>query len=443
MSETRIKKLRLKFLLVSFCSLSVTMLLITGLLSGTNYYLARKNIHNTLQYIVNNGGYLPGAVTQDRDNGADGDSGDDAPYHSRYNVIRFLNEIFNVESYENTDNPEFYYTTRYFAIIYDEDLEISRVITNHIASVTADEAKEYGTSALARKQSFGRYGDYYFKVAELQSGETIVVYLDSSDMILGNSRLLYLAMTLIMIGIIIAAIITSFFSKWAIAPEIKNMELQKRFITNASHELKTPLAVIRANTEMMEILNGESEWSASTMRQVDRLNGLIQNLVMIARADESSDAAEAEECDITKSVSDTVQTFVSVAESEGKKLVEQLQEVKMYASDGQIRQLCSLLIDNAIKYCDADGEIKVELVSKGKGMQLTVSNNYKDGINTDYSRFFERFYREDQSHNTDKGGYGIGLSIVESIVEHYKGSVVVNWKDGVIYFVCTLKPFAG
>jgi len=440
MNETRIKKLRWKFLLVSFCSLSLTMLLITGLLSGTNYYLARKNIHNTLQYIVNNGGYLPGAVTQGNDKDIS-DSNYEEAAHSRYNVIRFLNEIFNVGSYEDTDDPEFYYTTRYFAIIYDEKLDISVVITNHIASVTAEEAKSYGEKALARKQSFGRYGDYYFKVAELQSGETIVVYLDSSDMILGNSRLLYLAMTLIMIGIIIAAIITSFFSKWAIAPEIKNMELQKRFITNASHELKTPLAVIRANTEMMEMLNGENEWSTSTMRQVDRLNGLIRNLVMIARADESADSIDIDECDITKSVRETAQTFETVAESEGKKLIEQLQDnIKMNASDGQIRQLCSLLIDNAIKYCDDGGDIKVELVTKGKGIQLTVSNNYKDGANTDYSRFFERFYREDQSHNTDKGGYGIGLSIVENIVEQYHGSIIVNWKDGIIFFVCTLKP---
>lgn len=434
MNENRIKKLRWKFVIVSFCSLSISMLLITGLLSGANYYLVRKNIHNTLQYIVDNDGYLPGSMDQKEEF---------IPIqnHSRYDVIRFLNEIFNMESYEDTDNPEFYYRTRYFAIIYDDELEISKVITNHIAAVSAEEAKIYGAIALDRKLSFGRYEEYYFKVAELETGETIVVYLDSSDIIMGNSRILYLAMSLIMIGIVLAAVITSIFSKWAIAPEIKNMELQKRFITNASHELKTPLAVIRANTEMMEMLNGETEWSASTMRQVDRLNGLIQNLVTIVKAEESFASSDISDCNITAVVQDTVETFSSIAETEGKKITRMIQEnVVMSASDDQIRQLCSLLLDNAIKYCDDKGTIQVGLCSKGKGIQLSVSNDYKDGENKDYSRFFERFYREDQSHNTDKGGYGIGLSIVESIVSQYHGTVSVNWKGGIITFNCILKP---
>lgn len=432
MNEARIKKLRWKFVLVSFCSLSITMLLIAGLLSGTNYYLARKNIRNTLQYIVNNRGYLPGAETN-----ADSKEAN----HSNYDVIRFLNEIFNVETYENTSNPEFYYTTRYFAIIYDEKLNISKVITNHIAAVTPTEAETYGLNALEDPVTFGRYGDYYYTVAGYDSGETIVVYLDSSDMILGSSRILYLAMSLILIGIFIAAIITGVFSKWAIASEVRNMELQKRFITNASHELKTPLAVIRANTEMMEMLSGESEWTSSTMRQVDRLSGLIKNLVMIARADESENSVVTQECDVTKSVRETVETFVAIAETDGKKLENRVREdVKMTASDGSLRQLSSLLIDNAIKYCDEEGTITVSLSQKGKGVQLVVSNDFKAGANVDYRRFFERFYREDKSHNTDRGGYGIGLSIAESIVKQYKGSINVYWKNGIISFVCILKP---
>ncbi|SFG64188.1 sensor histidine kinase [Oribacterium sp. WCC10] len=432
MNEHRIKKLRWKFVMISFSSLLFTMLLIAGLISGTNYYLARKNIRNTLQYIVNNGGYLPGSterIDKYNDN------------NSTYDVIRFLNEIFDVETYQNHANPEFYYTTRYFAVLFDSDLKVSKVITNHIAAVSPAEAEVYGETALALSQKFGRYGDYYYQVAELSTGETIVVYLDSSDMIRGISRILYLAMCLILLGIVVAAIITGIFSKWAIVPEIQNMELQKRFLTNASHELKTPLAFIRANNEMMEMLNGESEWTSSTMRQVDRLNGLIQNLVMIARADENADLVTAEECDVTKSVEETVKTFMALAETDGKKLEKKIhRDIKMYASDGQIRQLCSLLIDNAIKYCDPDGTIVVSLSQKGKGIQLVVSNNYKDGINIDYKRFFERFYREDQSHNTDRGGYGIGLSIAESIVEQYKGTINAYWKNDIISFVCILKP---
>lgn len=113
----------------------------------------------------------------------------------------------------------------------------------------------------------------------------------------------------------------------------------------------------------------------------------------------------------------------------------------MMANESQIRQLSSLLIDNAIKYCDDGGTIRVTLTQKGRSpVRLDVSNNYAKGGDVDYARFFERFYRQDKSHNIEKGGYGIGLSIAQAIVEQYKGSSIdAAWKDGIITFTCLLK----
>ena len=431
MNEKMIRKLRLKFSLISFLALLCTLMIAAGFTFGANVYITRQNARSTLQYIIDNDGVLPDRRKTSSEN-----------TDLNYNVVRFLNEIFHgKESDENRDNPEFYYITRYFAILYEKDGSIQEVITNHIAAISDKEAEVYGGIALERKRDFGRYGDYYYQVADREDGGRIVVYLDRSELFEANSRILYIAFSFVALGIVISVIFTMFFSRWAIDPEIQNAEIQKRFITNASHELKTPLAVIKANTEMLEILEGENEWTQSNIRQVDHLTGMIQNLVSIVRSDEKYDDGALEECDISTAIQDTVDTFRVLISQEDKTLSEDIiGEVRMNARDTHIRQLCSLLLDNAIKYCDEKGNILVALHPYGKGMELIVANDYLEGAGVDYRRFFERFYRGDLSHNTDKGGYGIGLSIAESIVHRYKGSIDVNWEKGRIRFRCILKP---
>lgn len=178
------------------------------------------------------------------------------------------------------------------------------------------------------------------------------------------------------------------------------------------------------------------------MRQVDRMTGLIQNLVMVSRAQEKENNSERKKINVSAALQETSDTFLPVAVQNGKKLEKEIQEnVMMTANESQIRQLSSLLIDNAIKYCDDGGTIRVTLTQKGRSpVRLDVSNNYAKGGDVDYARFFERFYRQDKSHNIEKGGYGIGLSIAQAIVEQYKGSSIdAAWKDGIITFTCLLK----
>jgi len=254
------------------------------------------------------------------------------------------------------------------------------------------------------------------------------------------SRLFYISLIVGAAGLIITFILVMHFSRVAIAPEIENSNRQKNFITNASHELKTPLAVIRANTEMQQMINGEDEWSESTLRQVDHLDGLIANLVMISKAQEMEDKSEMSEIDVSDAVRTSVQAFESLAAQSKLTLITQVPDnIRMVADASKIMQLTTLLVDNAIKYCDEGGMVKVELSSLKKlGVKLVVTNTYKSGANIDYNKFFDRFYREDQSHNIDRGGYGIGLSIAENICNQYKGSIRANWKNGEISFICQL-----
>jgi signal transduction histidine kinase len=295
----------------------------------------------------------------------------------------------------------------------------------------ADEIKE-------GPEGYGRQGRIWYKYADTLDG-SIIAFIDTTGEIYAINRLLFITLIVCLAGLAVTFILVTHFADYAVASEAENLAKQKDFITNASHELKTPLAVIRANTEMSQMLNGEDEWSVSTMKQIDRMNGLIANLVMISKAQELEDTTEMSEIDAGDIVNSTVKTFEPVALQSGITLENKASgKVTITADASKIMQLTTILLDNAIKYCDENGTVRVELVSQRKGLRLTVSNSYKDGANVDCNKFFERFYREDKSHNIDKGGYGIGLSIAENICRQYNGDIRAAWKNGEISFTCTL-----
>ena len=434
MSERGIKRLKQKFMTAAMMSLLLVMILLGGTIYSMNAVLARNNIREILNYIVENEGELPGTTT------LQGRHTLDLEGERSYNVVRFLSEIFGNQNLEEY-SAELHLSTRYFVVFFDDEENVDQVKSVNVDSITEKEAATYGRIALKSRRRYGRIGGYYYQVSRQDDGGSLVVYLDGSYQLTVTDRLLYSALVLIGLGFLVALLVVKMVAERAIQPEIRNAELQKQFITNASHELKTPLAVIKANTEMQEILEGETEWTQSTLRQTERLLGLIQNLVMITRVQEREGREEAlSDTDVSKSVKETAETFVPVAlQAEKEMKLEIPGGVHMMANDSEIRQLTSLLVDNAIKYCDPKGCVNVSLAQKGRGILLVVSNDYAKGKDVDYSRFFERFYREDQSHNTDTGGYGIGLSIAENLVTQYKGKIQVSWKDGVIYFSCVLK----
>ncbi len=426
MSESAIRKLQHRFIIVSMTALAITMLMIAGFLYIGTMVINRQVIHHTLEYIVENDGKL---VVWSESN-----------EESREGIDQYLNiieQIFSTTS--EYQSQEFQYRTRYFAVLVDKNDEIISTQTGHIHSIEDSEAVEYAYLALNSKNDFGRIDSYYYMVGEKED-HTIIVYLDSSSMLYSNQRLLYLALILIGFGMIVAFCIVRILSKKVIQNELRNAELQKQFMTNISHELKTPLAVIRANAEMSEMINGKDEWNESTVRQVERMDALIKNLVQISKADENRMKNITDDINVSQAMNETVDNFRSLATSNQKTLETKIEDNITYrADDSSLRQLCGLLLDNAIKYCDDNGTIIVELYKKNRSVNLIVSNDYAEGKNVDYTQFFERFYREDQSHNVDRGGFGIGLSIAENIVDQYHGEIKATWKNGRIFFHCILK----
>lgn len=446
MNSTAVRALRKKFILIAMLSFGGVIFFLVTLLNVANHFSTRRDIRSVLESLADDleemAGEVEGVMNTASSSGEKSDSSAEGvdPFRESTNDLLTLLNLFD----DKASRSQYVRLSRgkaFFAVFFDAGGEVFDILPDDLEEQTAATVITYARKAYENGSDFGNYGTYYYLLHAWTQNRSFLVFSDCSTQINALIRLLY-ASIIICLGILVLVFWAVYYlSDQMIQPEIRNIERQKQFITNASHELKTPLAVIRANTELIELMSGENEWTASTLRQVDRMNGLIKNLVTIARAEEKADKSVMAEIDVFAVVKDTADTFAPVAAQDGKEMVQELEEnVRLVADEATVRQLASLLLDNAIKYCDEGGRVVVQLarIKKGRGIRLSVSNSYAAGESVDYSRFFERFYREDSSHNTEKGGYGIGLSIAESIVRSYNGTISANWKNGMISFNCTL-----
>lgn len=383
------------------------------------------------------------------------------------NSVRFLQTngeiqaVLNILSANNGDFPsveetaeslqndritiDTIYQYRYFSVVYKEDKTLYSTNLDHLSNLSKEQALSYANKVIKNSRSSGvfKVGSQFYSYQITQNSKTkryLLVVLDSTNYLESRNDFFWLSIQLCFYSFIFFVLVVSGFSNFAIRPYIKNYENQKRFITNAGHELKTPLAIISANTELQELMTGENEWTESTKDQVKRLSNLINQMVVLARLEEQPDVTLVD-VNFSEVVKKVAGNFKSVIEKAGKKYEIKLQEdIHVKATEDELYELVSILIDNACKYCDEDGQIFVTLTKakRGKRARLTVANSYADGKNVDYSRFFDRFYREDESHNQKQPGYGIGLSMAESLVRIFKGRIWVSYKKGLIGFTVLL-----
>lgn len=383
------------------------------------------------------------------------------------NSVRFLQTngeiqaVLNILSANNGDFPsveetaeslqndritiDTIYQYRYFSVVYKEDKTLYSTNLDHLSNLSKEQALSYANKVIKNSRSSGvfKVGSQFYSYQITQDSKTkryLLVVLDSTNYLESRNDFFWLSIQLCFYSFIFFVLVVSGFSNFAIRPYIKNYENQKRFIANAGHELKTPLAIISANTELQELMTGENEWTESTKDQVKRLSNLINQMVVLARLEEQPDVTLVD-VNFSEVVKKVAGNFKSVIEKAGKKYEIKLQEdIHVKATEDELYELVSILIDNACKYCDEDGQIFVTLTKakRGKRARLTVANSYADGKNVDYSRFFDRFYREDESHNQKQPGYGIGLSMAESLVRIFKGRIWVSYKKGLIGFTVLL-----
>lgn len=406
-AEKMLKKLQRKFILAATLTVTIMLLFVLVLVNVVNCHRAWSRIADTLDFIMENQGVIPSDQKTGKDPG------------------------FRV-------SPEFSFQTRYFSVLFTAEQTVAEVNSEHIAALDQEEAAALAEDILGKTKDTGTVevsdNMYAYERSAAEDGSRTVVVMDISREAENCGTFLQISALFGGLCILIFFIVFTLWSRRAVRPFEENAERQKQFITNAGHELKTPIAVISANTEAMELLNGENEWSRRIMVQVHRLSDLVGELIMLSKSEEQAETA-CISLDYSGLVRECAEDFRQVALQKGKRFETHIAEnISLVGEEKLLREIVNILTDNAVKYCDAGGMISVTLKTSGKRKILEVFNDYKEGKGLDYARMFDRFYRGDASHSSSTEGYGIGLSLAENMTEVLHGKIRAGWQDGRVGF---------
>lgn len=422
------RRLRRKFILVAMGAVTVVLTLIIAGINIVNYSHVCKMADARLDYILAG----KDGIDWGDESKAEPANGKDAGDSQAGVRIRHFEGM-------TAESP---FDTRYFTVSIAGG-QVTDVNTARIAAVGAKRAARIAAGLYSKGWTSGFSGNYRY-TATVQGDKTTYVFVDCSRELASFHSFLSASVAISCIGWLAVLAIVAGASGAVIRPMVESYSKQKRFITDASHEIKTPLAVIDAANEVQEIESGESEWTQSIHEQVARLTALTERLVFLARMDEGSAGFTMTSIDLSEAVDKAAAPFESVAVSRGKRLSTSIAcGVRAHADAAAVAQVVELLLDNATRYASEGSVIELSLraVSRvqGKGAtELVVSNAVDELPEGDLDRLFDRFYRADVSRSSKTGGSGVGLSVVRAIAEAHGGSASVCGHGNQITFTVRL-----
>ena len=346
-----INKLSHKFIRITMLSVFVILLLIILAVNGINIYQNYQSVDSITELLLENGGSFR------RMNGNYGE-----------NTFHQFNFSENNRFHNNRELP---FSTRFFTVYLNADYEIINYKMDSIATVTEESIETIVTKIVSDNKDTGWYENFRYRFDEYQNGYMIVLVESSS---IKNAVFSVFSITLIVGAVAFFSIfaLVALFSKRAIRPIAETYNKQRQFITDASHELKTPLTVISANSEILNLIYGENEWCDGIEKQTKAMHSLINQMIQMSKMDEGDQALHFELFNISEAVYDTAKSFAALIETKGLHLCINVQpEIYLKGDEGSIRQVISILMDNAVKYCDDAGNIKVEtqIIQKGIGRE--------------------------------------------------------------------------
>lgn len=428
------RRLRRKFILVAMGAVTVVLTLIIAGINIVNYSHVCKMADARLDYILTG----KGSIDWEDESRTDSGNGGDTSTGMVADGDRAGARVGHFEGM-TAESP---FDTRYFTVTLVEG-QVVDVNTARIAAVGAKRAARIAMGLDSKGLTSGFSGNYRYTTTA-QGEKTTYVFVDCSRELASFHSFLNASVAISCIGWLAVLAIVTVASGAVIRPMVESYSKQKRFITDASHEIKTPLAVIDAANEVQEIESGESEWTQSIHEQVARLTALTERLVFLARMDEGSAGFTMASIDLSEAVDKAAAPFESVAVSRGKRLSMSVATgVRAHADAAAVTQVVELLLDNATRYASEGSVIELSLraVSRGAGKgsaELIVSNAVDELPEGDLDRLFDRFYRADVSRSSKTGGSGVGLSVVRAIAEAHGGSATVSGHDHQITFTVRL-----
>jgi len=330
--------------------------------------------------------------------------------------------------------PQFQLST-FYSVAFSPSGEVLKVSNGNTVLHNEDELLDKAQKILNGGKTSGRDGNVTYLV-EKRADYTLVAMIDST-ISESNQALLIRQMLIIgSIALIILFVISIFISRAIVRPLEENDKRQKRFISDAGHELKTPIAVISANSELLKREIGENEWLDNIDYENERMSDLVKQLLILSKAERGEIPKET--LDLSKLVSGEVLPFETLAFEKGKQITSEI-EPGLFAqgNPGQLRQLVSILLDNALSH-GIGTEIELSLRKEHHSAVLTVSNDAKELGSEQLSHLFDRFYRADEARSGSDSHYGLGLSIAHAVTEAHGGMIHAEYKDGKAFFTVSL-----
>lgn len=451
-----IKKLRVKFITVAMLAVILVLGLLLTAINARSYAQMVEKADKTLAILADNGGKFP-----ERDpNGIemaekeiycekyedDGKTEDEPDFSSREEkclkvAFTDIYADFSARVPPQDDkypSPETPFETRYFTVVFAGG-SVKNVYADNISAVTPQEAVAYATEAVSGKKEKGFFGNYRYLV-KVSGDVTYCIFVDCTrDLEIFNSFLKN-SLLIGLFGITVVFVLILIFSKIALKPVAESYAKQKRFITDANHELKTPLTVIGADCDVLEMTGCKNEWTDSIKAEVKKLTALTNELVFLARSDEESFKFTTTDFSLSDVCEDAAATYAGVCLAKGKTFTTAIEKNVGYTGDqNEVNRLIGILLDNAVKYSDDGGNINFSLIKSGRECKITVENTTNGVPKGKHEELFDRFYRRDNSRSRDTGGHGIGLSVARAIAIGHRGKISAYSPDGIrMIFTVTL-----
>ena len=425
-----VRTLQIKFVKTAMTAISVLLLVVICAICGIYSFNVYTRELKTVEMLADSGG-VPDFAKMKRDRQEGFEPGP-------HDMQRPEGTDSGNPFFDNKMSPDDVMAVRYFIIQYDTDGGIESADTGSIYSVTDEEAEEYGRQVIAGGKQSGIIGNFMYYLKDNGERKT-AAFVDVSSQISSILSVIVISLIIAAIAWILMFIFVSALSRRAIAPIAENIVRQKQFVTNAGHELKTPLAIIMANTEALELFNGESKWTRNIKAQTRRLNDLMQNLLTLSKMDEADLNLPMQDFDLGELVREAAAPFEEPAREKGLALSVETPEIMVKANRDSMGQLIGILLDNAVKYTPKGGEISVTALREGNSVILREQNTVdpKD-VEENPERLFDRFYRRDEARTQKKGGYGIGLSAARAIAAANGAQISAAYREQNIVFTVKL-----
>ncbi len=424
-----IRRLRKKFLLAAVASVFLVLLLLIGAINGFNFRSLVSEADATLEILALNKGVFPRQMLRPQEEPAAREAQPELP-EGRPEARR-------------GGSGELAYQSRYFVVWFDGEGAVSRSNTENIAMLTEEEAVRLAEAVYAAGRTKGFADEFRFR-RDPCGDETMLLLLNCQRELATFRSFLYASIGVSLAGILGVFLLLLLFSGRIVRPIAESHEKQKRFITDAGHELKTPITIIRADAEVLESeLDGENEWISDIRRQTDRLTALTGDLIYLSRMEEENPAIEMQDFSLSQLTEETARSFQAPALA-GSKVFSQSVAPGLHVTGDEkaAARLVSVLLDNAMKYSPEGGSVSLTLEQAGRNARLTVKNSTLPMEEGSADRLFERFARGDGSRNSESGGFGLGLSIAKAVTEAHRGRIHAESEDGSSLTVTVLLPLS-